>query len=740
MGQNDQTILRGTVVTVVFQNQDNGYTVLKLREENGDLITVVGTVPMLRPGEQLIITGHWSHHAAYGRQFAAEFLERKMPETASDIEAYLATRIIKGVGARMAKKLVERFGDRTLEVMERHPDELTKVPGISQKKANEISTAFQKMAGMRLLIEFLSQYQLPPELAMRLYRVYGEDAVEAVRDDPYMLADDFFGADFARVDAFALELGLEGDDERRVEAGVLYELRHNLGNGHTMLPRNKLAAATAYLLHLEQEDIPPAMDRLLESGRMNCDRLNGMEVCYLPAYYEAETGVTERILSMAHTCLKIPSSLDTLLDNIEKSTGIHYAGKQREAIAAAADRQVLILTGGPGTGKTTAVNGILELFDHMNLKTALAAPTGRAAKRLSELSHREASTIHRLLDAQFDPQSGEMVFFHNEDDPLKLDALVIDEASMVDLLLMDAVLRALSPGCRLILVGDPDQLPAVGAGNVFADLIGSGQVETICLTEIFRQAQNSLIIMNAHAINAGELPELRIKNRDFFFMKRTDPTRVVQTICDLCSVRLPQNMGIPASEIQVLSPTRKGETGTVSLNQKLQAVLNPSSAEKSERTSGKYTFREGDRVMQIRNNYDITWKRRDGQASGTGIYNGDIGQIISINLRQERMTVLFDENREADYDFEMVSELEPAWAITVHKSQGSEYRAVILSVAGGPSQLLTRSVLYTAVTRARELLILVGDEQVVAAMVQNNRQQRRYSGLKIRLRKGTEEA
>ncbi len=736
MEQTEQSILRGTVVAVTFQNEENGYTVLKLRDESGEVETVVGTIPMTRPGERLVITGHWGRHATYGRQFNAEFLERLMPETGAEVEAYLSTGIIRGIGARTAKKLVERFGDRTLEVLEHSPEELAQMPGISLKKANEMSASFQKQVGIRRLIEFLSQYHLPPELAMRIYRVYGEFSVEAVRDDPYLLTDDFYGASFAAVDAFALEMGVEGDDERRVEAGVLYELSHNLGNGHVMLPYDKLAAATAAMLHLEDADIRAAMERLRESGRMALDHFQDLEVCYLPQYYEAETGVARRIADIAAKTLEPPLGLKRLIGEIEAEHSIQYAQNQRQAIAAAAERQLLILTGGPGTGKTTTVNGILALFDRLGLKTGLTAPTGRAAKRLAELSGREASTIHRLLDAQYDQQSGEMQFFHDEDEPLKLDALVVDETSMVDLLLMDALLRALPEECRLILVGDPNQLPSVGAGNVFADLIGSGVVKTVRLTEIFRQARESLIVLNAHAVNGGELPTLTVKNRDFFFMKRSAPERVVQTICDLCATRLPNHMGIPSGEIQVLSPTRKGDTGTVTLNQRLQAVLNPPAPGKRERAHGKYTFREGDRVMQIRNNYDILWRRRDGLGSGAGIFNGDIGQITAIDPLQETMTIVFDDDKEAGYGFDMLSELEPAYAMTVHKSQGSEYRAVILSVAGGSPLLLTRSVLYTAITRARELLILVGDEQVVATMVANDRQQRRYSGLKIRLRAG----
>lgn len=427
-----------------------------------------------------------------------------------------------------------------------------------------------------------------------------------------------------------------------------------------------------------------------------------------------------------------PGRIDDLVAEIENRQGIDYAPEQRSAIRAAASRQLLIVTGGPGTGKTTVMSGILRLFDALRLKTQLAAPTGRAAKRLSEVTGREASTIHRLLEAQFDEATGRMAFFHDEDAPLACDAMIVDETSMVDLQLMASLLKALRPGCRLLLVGDPDQLPPVGAGNVFSDLIRSGVVQTVRLTEIFRQAQRSLIVMNAHAVNQGELPVLTATDRDFFFLRRRDPAAAVKTIQELCQTRLPKNMGIQPSDIQVLSPSRKHETGTKALNLALQAVLNPPAEGKKEKKHGDFSFRTGDRVMQIRNNYDIMWKRADGLGAGTGIFNGDIGTVTDIDFQEETMTIQFDD-RTAEYAFDMLSELEPAYAMTVHKSQGSEYRAVILSLCGGPQMLLTRSVLYTAITRARELLIIVGNEETVAAMTRNDRRQRRYSGLKLRL-------
>lgn len=731
-------MIRGSIAAVIFQNSENGYSVIRLEAENGETVTVVGTIPMATVGERLMVAGKWISHASYGRQFEAEFLERLMPETGAEILSFLSSRALKGIGEKTAARIVERFGNSSLHVIENEPEKLAELPGISMKKALEISESFHKQVGVRNLIEFLAAYRLPAELALRLYRSYGELAADAVRDDPYLLTDPYFGADFAAVDAFALELGVDGDDPRRVEAGILFELTHNLGNGHTFLPKDKLCAATCTLLSLDTQTVLPGFERLQDQQRTVTEELAGQFVCYLPEFYEAECYVTARIVRMARMRTQAPDGLEELVGQIEEEKALRYADQQRAAIRTAAEHQVLLVTGGPGTGKTTTLGGILDLFDRMRLKSQLAAPTGRAAKRLSELTGRDAATIHRLLEVQFDQETGRMDFFHDEDEPLKIDAMVVDETSMVDLMLMQSLLRALPEGCRLILVGDPDQLPSVGAGNLFSDLIRSGIVPTVRLTEIFRQAQKSLIVMNAHAVNSGRMPDLTIRDKDFFFMKRRSCESVVQTIQDLCARRLPENMGVAPDEIQVLSPTRRYETGTKNLNRALQSVLNPPSPEKKEKAYADFLFREGDRVMQIRNNYDIMWKRADGLGAGAGIFNGDIGKIVKIDPAEETMTVVFDD-REAKYGFDMLAELETAYAMTVHKSQGSEYRAVILAAFQGAPMLLTRSVLYTAITRARQLLIIVGNEEIVAAMTANDRQQRRYSGLKLRLEKAGRE-
>ena len=725
-------ILQGTVAAVVFQNYDNGYAVLRLNCGGGVTVTVVGTIPMPVIGERLMVTGKWSNHSNFGKQFEAEFLERMLPQTAIEIQSYLSSRAIKGIGPVMAARIVEYFGDQTLLVLEREPERLAAVPGISREKARAFGAEFRHQAGMRQLMEFFALHQLPTELAVRAYKLYGEQTVELLYDDPYLLMDDGLDAPFSAVDRFAVSLGVAGDDPRRVEAGILFELSYNLTGGHVFLPRAKLVAATAQLLTVESEQVEAGITRLHEGERLVCQTLADISVVYLPQMHQAEVESAYRLLKMAQWPHPEPDNIERLMKQVEAESDVRYSDQQRSAIRSAAGTGVIIITGGPGTGKTTIVNGILSLLGRMQLKCLLAAPTGRAAKRLTEVTGEEASTIHRLLEAGIDPNTGRMVFNRDEDQPLKADAVIVDEMSMVDVGLLHSLLRAIPVGKRLILVGDPDQLPPVGPGFPFGDMLRSNMLPTVRLTEIFRQAQESLIVMNAHRINSGELPELRRVDKDFFFMRRPNEEALTQLICDLCATRLPKNMGIPSDQIQVLSPTRKGPAGTVYLNKLLQKVLNPPAPNKKERQYGDFSFREGDRVMQIRNNYDILWKKVDGSAVGAGVFNGDIGSITAIDPQAETLTVIFDD-REAEYDFSMLNELEPAYAMTVHKSQGSEYRAVILVAWNGSPYLLSRSVLYTAVTRARELLIVAGREEVVAAMTNNAQRGRRYTGLKLRL-------
>ena len=725
-------ILQGSISAVVYQNYENGYSVLRLDIGGGSNVTVVGTIPRPVVGEQLMVSGRWISHSSYGKQFEAEFLDRMMPQTAAEILAYLSSRVVKGIGPRMAAKIVGKFGDQTLSVMEHEPLRLAEIPGISASRAKQIGEEFCLQVSMRQLIEFFSLHHLPTELAVRAYKIYGDSTMSLLYDDPYLLMDDGLDAPFGAVDRFAIELGVAGDDPRRIEAGILFELTYNLSAGHSFLPEQKLIAASSQLLSVNPEAIQDGLSQLKDAQRVIADVLSGIKIIYLPKLYEAEKYCSSRLLEFSRTSFPEPHSMESLLHAVAKESALRYSPQQEEAIRASASFGLLLITGGPGTGKTTVLRGILQLFAKLHINYLIAAPTGRAAKRLSEVTGEEASTIHRLLESGIDTATGKMVFARDEDNPLKCDAVIVDEMSMVDVLLLSDLLKAISKGKRLIFVGDPDQLPPVGPGFPFSDMLRSGCLPTIHLTEIFRQAQQSLIVMNAHRVNHGEMPEIKNVTSDFFFIRRSSEEGALQLIRDLCTSRLPKNMGIPSGEIQVLSPTRKGAVGTVALNKMLQAALNPAAPGKCEKAYGEIIFREGDRVMQIRNNYDIVWRKVDSTIVGTGIFNGDVGTIQEIDLHQERITIQFDD-READYDFTQLGELEPAYAITVHKSQGSEYRAVILTAWNGSPYLLSRSILYTAITRARELLIIVGREETIAAMTGNAKKNRRYTGLKLRL-------
>ncbi len=732
---NGRCTIDGTILNLIYQNEENGYTVLRLVTGDGEVVTVVGTIPCAAPGENLIVTGRWVSHPAHGDQVQAEQVERHMPSTEDEILSYLSSGVIKGVGPSTAEKIVQRFGDSALRVLEEEPELLCKIHGISRRKALEIGESYRYQTGMRRLLDFLAVNDLPLSLALRLYRRYGGDALEAVRENPYLLVDQVYGVDFAVMDEIALSMGMPGDSRRRVEASVLFELSHNLNNGHVFLPRDKLLLAAGQLIDCPPEAAEEALADLIARGSIRTQQVARVEACYLRNLYEAETFVAEKLETMLSFRADRGRDVGPIIDSIQQEQHITYAPSQRRAVELAAQEGVLILTGGPGTGKTTSVRGIVAMLERMGLNILLLAPTGRAAKRLGELCDREAQTIHRCLGMVWREETGELTFQKNEQEPLDAEAVIVDEMSMVDLPLMAALLAALRPDCRLVLVGDPDQLPSVGPGNVFGDLIRSGRVETVALTEIFRQAQRSAIIRTAHAVNQGTLPELRnTADSDFFFMRRRDPQAAVELVVELCGRRLPQNMGVEPTEIQVLCPTRKGEWGTAALNRALQRALNPPDPAKRQKSLGEVTFRVGDRVMQVKNNYDVLWLRDDG-VTGSGIFNGDVGLVEDIDPSGELMTVRFDD-RVATYVADMLWELELAYAVTVHKAQGSEYRAVVLVALPAAPALMVRGVLYTGVTRARELLVVVGDDAALGRMAANDRQQRRYSGLRWRLKQG----
>ena len=732
--ENELLELSGTVNSVIYKNEENGYTVLRLRDGNGESVTVVGCFPYAAPGESMIISGVWMNHSVHGRQFKAEFAQRLLPTSAPAIYDYLAGGAVKGIGPATAALIVDRFGDKTLDVLESSPEKLAELRGISLSKAKQMSKDFRHQAGVRRIMEFVCSFGLRPILAMRMYRFYGDDALELLRENPHILATNHIGGRFSEADALALEMGLDGSSRNRINAACLFELKHNLNNGHCFIPREKLAAVTAELINVEPSEAEASIDELIETGQIIYEEIAGCKACYLPEIYEAETDAAEKFAKMCRRKFSEDVDIPKLIARLERQQGIEYAPLQRQTLHLALENQLVVITGGPGTGKTTSIRAILAMFDAIGIKTLLTAPTGRAAKRMTELSGQEAVTVHRLLGAKFAEDGERVVFTKDESDRLDCNAVILDECSMVDITLIDALLRAMPDDARLVMVGDADQLPSVGPGNVFSAVIRSGVVPTVKLTEIFRQNGGSRIVRNAHLINKGEHPDLSENTGDFFRLKRIQAASAVETITELCSVRLPNRMNIPPSDIQVLSPTRKGELGIRNLNCRLQLVLNPPSPDKKEKLFGDVVFREGDRVMQIKNNYDILWRAEDNSAAGSGIYNGDIGQIISIDTESETVTVNFD-GRITGYGFDSLLELEHAWAMTVHKSQGSEYRAVILALSPSSQMLLTRDVLYTAVTRAKEILILVGDDQTAYYMIDNFRQSKRYTALRVRLRK-----
>lgn len=731
--------IQGTVKHIVFYNEDNGYAVLRLDGEDGAETTVTGTFPNIGVGEQITVTGSWVTHPSYGEQFAAEAFERRLPSSVRGIAEYLSSGLLRGVGIRLASRIAGRFREETFDVLANHPEKLMELRGVSEEKAKDISRQFVEQNEMRLLMDFLNEQQLPVSLTARLYKQLGIGAIDALRANPYLLCGDYYDVDFRIADGLAARLGLSRLSDERADAGVLYTLSFNLDNGHTFIPIEKLTDAVCKLLSDEEVLFDEgraiaSVERLSARKELIRDTIAGRDAVYLHAIYDSETYLARTLGDMAQRHFKYDFGINELLDALLENGGTDFSEKQRQAIAFAAENGLIILTGGPGTGKTTTVRGIIQVFEALGLETLLAAPTGRAAKRLSELTGMEAKTIHRLLEAGFSAD-GRPAFARNRNRQLDCSAVILDEVSMVDIMLMQALVEALPEGARLVLVGDADQLPPVGPGNFLWDAIYSKRVPTVQLNEIFRQAQQSDIVMNAHAVNEGRMPKASGSEGDFFIMKRRDAASVIETVTQLCSTRLPNYYGFAPSQIQVISPAKRQGSGTVPLNSRLQQVLNPPSPDKQEKRFGAIVFREGDRVMQIRNNYDILWEKSDDSSEqGTGIFNGDVGEILQIFPGQECMVIRFDD-RIATYTYDMLPELELAYAITVHKSQGSEFDAVVLALSEGlPFQLLTRNILYTAITRAKKLLVIVGSNETLAYMVQNNQLHRRYSALRLRLR------
>lgn len=724
--------LEGVVEDIIYKNDENGYTVARVELDDGGAITIVGAMPFLGAGEHISATGLYTVHPQHGPQFQVENYLREMPADEAGIYAYLASRTVKGIGPKTAKLIVDRFGMESFDVLAEMPHRLAEIRGITYEKAKAIQEEFLRLNSMRVLLEFLVQYRLPTHFAPGLISAYGDRAAEFVAKDPYLLCEEPYLLDFQRADEVAMDLGISSNADLRLRAGILYVLTFNLQAGHTFLPEDKLIPTAATLLDWEADALYPHLEALLEQEKVVREPVRGRDVVYLSHIHRQESYVAWEITRLTQRKLLPPPDLDKNLEKLEARQGMEYAHKQREAICLPFSSAVSLITGGPGTGKTTALLTMIALLETYGLKTLLAAPTGRAAKRMSQLCDREAKTIHRLLEPMFD-KAGNLRFKKNKNDPLMADVVIVDEASMLELSLSASLLEALPLHCRLVLVGDADQLPPVGAGSFFADLLAVEAVPRIRLTEIFRQAQDSDIILNAHQFNRGELPSLRKNDRDFYFSVSRSAESTVDSVVSLMTQRIPGHFGIPREDIQVICPSRQGPCGTENLNRLLQQALNPPQEGRGETRLGETIFRTGDRVMQIRNNYDRVWKRIEPAETGTGIYNGDTGIIVLCDRAARLLIVRFDD-READYDFDDLNELEHAYAITAHKSQGSEYAAVIIPVFSAPQRLLSRNLLYTAVTRAKKLLVMVGREEMVRQMVDTPNASRRYSALKWRLK------
>ena len=725
MREHEKIRISGVVNHVTFTNKENGFTVLEL-ESGDELVTAVGVMPELNAGELLELSGYWDFHASFGRQFKVEMCERRMPASAGDILRYLSSGGVKGIGPKTAVKVVEKFGEETFEVLENEPERLAQIKGISLEKAKEISADFKKQFAVREIMIALERYGMTTAECVAAFRVFGARASDIITRNPYALCSECVGFSFSRAETIAQALPSPPDKGYRLQAGVLHVMSHNLSNGHTCIPRDKLFAPCAELLSTNDDTVDITIDELVGSGRLVSRDINGREFLFLPYIYKAEKNAAEHIKQL----LKFPPAgrpaPEKEVARLEKQTGIKYGKRQHEAIITAVEKGMLILTGGPGTGKTTTLNGILRFFEEDGLKVALAAPTGRAAKRMSEVTGRNAKTIHRLLEVEWD-KNDRPQFSRNARNPLEANAVILDELSMVDITLFSSFLEALPIGCRLIMVGDSDQLPPVGAGNVLHDLISSGEIPVVELKEVFRQAMESLIVENAHRIVKGDAPILNVSDKDFFFIQNESPFLAAKTVTDLCTARLPKAYGYsPLDNIQVICPSRMGDSGTYNLNRMLQSALNPQDAAKAEITVAGTVFREGDKVMQTRNNYNIEWTSSDSE--GTGIFNGDIGMLRKIDMRTRTVDIMFDD-RKAVFPFESLQELELAYAVTVHKSQGNEFDVVVMPVAGVPPRLAYRNLLYTGVTRAKKMLVLVGSKRQVCAMAANDKKARRYSAL-----------
>ena len=723
--------IEGVIEDIIFRNEENGYTVAKLSSSDGS-VTIVGNAAFINIDEMVEVTGEWIYHDKFGEQLQFETIKTTIPSTLKGIEKYLASGILPYVGPKTAKNIVEEFGEDSLDIIQYNPEKLKVIPGIGEKKIEQITGAYEEQREVKDIMVYLQGFDITVNNAIKIYKKYGKDTIGLINENPYRLSEDIYGIGFKTSDALAKNMGIDQNSPYRIEAGLKFTMMRSSGDGHTYLPKEELLYKTARLLDIETPLIEESITDLIFRKNFHLVTEADRTLVYYMPLHIAENNVARKLVDLSRvnfTDLEV--DVEEKIKKIEEEENIEFDSKQLLAIKEAIADGVVVITGGPGTGKTTTINAIIKIFEELELKVILAAPTGRAAKRMTETSGRESKTIHRLLGFAY--MEEDMGFNKDEDSPIEADVIIIDESSMIDILLMNSLLKAINEGTRIILVGDIDQLPSVGAGNVLRDIINSESIRVVMLDKIFRQAEESMIVVNAHKINKGESPILNGKDKDFYFLPEVNPNSTLETIIELNKERLPKYYNYdPIKDIQVLTPMKKGDVGTNSLNRKLQEALNPESTFKAEKKMGEEIFRVGDKVMQIKNNYNLEWEKIvDGRAleKGEGVFNGDFGYVQSIDHEENKLKVLFDDERLVDYSFNGLDELMLSYAITVHKSQGSEFPVIIIPIHWGPPMLLTRNLIYTGITRARELVVLVGELRFLDMMIKNNRIAKRYSSL-----------
>ena len=732
-------VIEGVIEEIIFRNESNGYTVAKLNTSDG-IITIVGNAAIINLEEMVEIEGDFIYHNRFGEQFNFTTIKTTMPSTIKGIENYLSSGLIPYIGPKTAKNIVERFGLDSLDIIQYNPVRLKEIPGIGDKKLDKITKAFEEHRELRNIMVYLQQYEITVNMGIKIYRKYGKDTINIISENPYRLSEDIQGIGFKTADSIAKKMGINDNSPFRIEAGLKFTMIKSAGEGHCYLPKEELMTKTSKILNVDLEEIEESIRNLALRNNFHIVNEGDSAIVYYMPYHIAENNVARKIVELSRVDfgeMKIDTEKE--IQEIEEQDDICFGNKQIIAIKESINNGVIIITGGPGTGKTTTINAIIKIYEKLGLKVTLTAPTGRAAKRMTETTGRKSQTIHRLLELSYIDGEAEMAFNKDEDSPIDGDVIIIDEASMVDILLMNSLLKAINPGTRVILVGDIDQLPSVGAGNVLKDLISSGCIKVVMLDEIFRQAEESMIIVNAHRINKGESPILNEKNRDFFFMDEKSTQKTIDTIISLTMDRLPNYYGFDSiKDIQILTPMKKGDVGINALNKHLQKALNPKNKGKLEKQIGDEIFRVGDKVMQIKNNYKLKWKiMKDGLEvdNGEGVFNGDLGYITNIDNEDNIITVIFDDEKEVEYDFSDLDEIKLSYATTVHKAQGSEFPVVVMPIHWGPPMLLTRNLIYTAITRASQLVVLVGDIKYLNIMIRNNKIARRYSSLDRKIRR-----